>query len=150
MEVEACVDRQTLSIDPRATVEAILRRVREADAPAPARALPAAGPRDTGDTDSILYVADGLAKIGTAEAAPGVSSPDALADRDLPRELEKLRFLTVHDLAYETSSESYLDEGRGLTALRVARPFHTTGAVYRWPPDRAAPPTPGTSSPVPR
>ncbi|MBE3206695.1 MULTISPECIES: hypothetical protein [Parafrankia] len=61
-----------------------------------------------------------------------VDGPAHLDDADGLRGLEKLGYLTVHDLAYETSSASYLDEGRSLTAIRVLRPFHTVGVVYRW------------------
>jgi hypothetical protein len=66
MDVETTVDEHTVTVDARETVEIGLNDAREADAPALARVLRAAGPRGGYDTRSVLYVADGLAKIGAA------------------------------------------------------------------------------------
>ena len=133
MDVATRVDRHELSVDAQDTVTEILNSVKVADAPALATVLRMTNRPGGYDGDTSLYVADALTKIGREDVAPGtVDGPAYLDDADGFRELEKLGYLTVHDLAYETASASYLDEGRSLTAIRVRQPFHTVGVVYRW------------------
>ncbi|MEX5635568.1 hypothetical protein [Parafrankia sp. FMc2] len=133
MDVETHVGYHELSVDAQDTVTEILNRFRVADAPALANVLRMTNRPGGYDGDTGLYIADALTKIDREDVAPEtVDGPAYLDDTDGLRELEKLGYLTVHDLAYETSSASYLDEGRSLTAIRVVRPFHTAGVVYRW------------------
>ncbi len=133
MNVETRVAYHELSVDAQDTVTEILNSVRIADAPALASVLRLTDRPGGYDADTSLYVADALTKIGWEDVAPGtVDGPAHLDNAEGLRELEKLGYLTVHDLAYETSGSSYLDEGRSLTAIRVLRPFHTVGVVYRW------------------
>ncbi|ONH25187.1 hypothetical protein [Pseudofrankia asymbiotica] len=133
MDVETRVDRHELSVDAQDTVTKILSSVRVADAPALATVLQMIRQPGGHDPDTSLFVADALTKIDHGDVSPAdADGPVCLAIADGMRELERLGYLTVHDLADETSSASYLDEGRSLTAIRVLRPFHTVGVVYRW------------------
>ena len=133
MDVATRVDRHTLSVDARDTVTEILNSVRVADAPALTSVLRLTRQSGAYDTDTSLFVADALTKIGHEDVSPAdADGPVCLAVADGMRELEKLGYLTVHDLADETSTGRYLDEGRILTAIRVHRAFHTVEVVYRW------------------
>nr|MDT0665565.1 hypothetical protein [Micromonospora sp. DSM 115978] len=112
MDVPTRADRHDLSVDAQETVRQALDSVREADAPALSAVL-----RTTSgaDADTSTYVADALTKIGHEDVAPrNLDGPDEIGDNVVLRELEKLDYLTLHDLAYESSGASYLDEGRSL------------------------------------
>lgn len=60
--------------------------------------------------------------------------PD-VGDRSVPRVLNKLQaagYLTASTVVYETSSETYLSDGRFVTAVQVLRPFALVGVEYRF------------------
>ncbi|WP_322750980.1 MULTISPECIES: hypothetical protein [unclassified Frankia] len=133
MDVPTCLASGSISVDATDTVRAILDSVREADAPALATILRRAARPGSVDTATSVYVADAFTKIRRGDVGPrSVDGPDCLEETDTLRELEKLGYLEFDDLAYETSDDTYLDEGRALTALRVLRPFCVVTVVYRW------------------
>jgi len=126
MTVETRVNQHELSINAQDSVLEILDSLREAEAPALAR-------RTGHHGNTTLYVTDALTRIGSADLAPhNPDGPDVLEPADQPRQLEQLGYLTLHDLIDDTSTGSYLDEGRRLTAIRVLRPFHCVEVHYRW------------------
>ncbi|TQN32659.1 hypothetical protein FHX37_2636 [Haloactinospora alba] len=48
------------------------------------------------------------------------------------RKLEDVGFIETYDVYSETTGTSYLDKGRVLTVVRVARPFSLVTVHYRW------------------
>jgi hypothetical protein len=132
MNVQARVEPDALDVDARDTVDEILGSLRVADAAALATVLDVP-PFWRRDRDATLYVADALTKIAETDVAPhNEDGPLDLPDTGMLAALEDHGYLTVDDLASETSTNSYLDAGRSITAIRVTRPFHLVGVVYRW------------------
>lgn len=133
MDVRTLVDSGSICVDATDTVRAVLDSLAVADAPALEKILHQNPGRGSFDTATDFYVADAFTKVCHADVGPNsIDGPESLDETDPVRELEKLGYLEVDDLVYETSDNTYLDEGRSVTALRVLRPFDVVTVVYRW------------------
>jgi hypothetical protein len=84
------------------------------------------------------YVVAPYAGLGLDDFRPGIADrPDMpdVADRSVCGVLDKLRnegYVNLRTVLHETSSNSYLSDGRIITAVEVLRPFALVAVQYRF------------------
>ncbi len=126
MDAVVTVERDRLSVCAEDTVHAVLDALRRGEARELGEVLGLVARPGGPDAATGFVVAEATTKITCGGVAPrGHGGPAARLDEGtVLGALETLGAVVTDDLASDAPLDTYLDEGREFTAVRVPRPFH--------------------------